>query len=217
MFAAYGFQSSTGIPGSALLICQASASPETSCDYSNSDYIVYQENGGTSAASPLTAGIMALVIQKTGSSQGLANPVFYQLASKETYSACNSNSVAAGNSCVFYDTTSGSNAAVCLTGDPNCVTNTSGDQVGLLSGYNATTGYDLTTGLGSVQRGESCECVAHDSSDRDRDGDTYKCDLPIDDRWCDECNHGSRDLEEHRDNGGHGQGRSDLRLGLKFL
>jgi subtilase family serine protease len=149
MFAAYGFQSSTGLPGSALLVCQATGSPETSCDYSNPDYITYQENGGTSAASPLTAGIMALIIQKTGSSQGLANPVFYQLAAKENYSACNSNTVAAGNACVFYDTTSGSNAAVCYTGDTNCVTSTSGDQAGVLSGYNATTGYDLTTGLGS--------------------------------------------------------------------
>lgn len=149
MFAAYGFQSSTGIPGSALLICQASSSPETSCDYSNPNYIVYQENGGTSASSPLTAGVMALVLQKVGSPQGLANPVLYQLAAKENYASCNSNTVAAGNSCIFYDTTSGSNAAVCYTGDPNCVTKTSGNQAGILSGYKATTGYDLTTGLGS--------------------------------------------------------------------
>ena len=149
MFAAYGFQSSTGIPGSALLICQASASPEESCDYSNPDYIVYQENGGTSAASPMTAGIMALVLQKTGKSQGLANPVFYQLASKESYASCNSNTVKAGNACIFYDTTSGSNAAVCYTGDTNCVTSVSGDEAGILSGYSAKSGYDLTTGLGS--------------------------------------------------------------------
>ncbi len=149
MFAAYGFQESTGIPGSALLICQASASPTNSCDYSNPDYIIYQENGGTSAASPMTAGIMALVLQKTGKAQGLANPVFYQLAAKESYSSCNSNTVKAGNSCIFYDTTSGSNAAVCDTGGPNCVTKTSGDQAGILSGYNAATGYDTTTGLGT--------------------------------------------------------------------
>jgi subtilase family serine protease len=149
MFAAYGFQQSTGLPGSALLICQASASTENSCDYSNPSYITYQENGGTSAASPMTAGVMALVLQKTGAKQGLANPVFYSLAAKENYSACNSNTVAAGNSCIFYDTTSGSNAAVCYTGDTNCVTKTSGDTAGILSGYSATAGYDLTTGLGS--------------------------------------------------------------------
>jgi len=150
MFASYGFQNSTGIPGSALLICQASASPDNSCDYSDPTQIIYQENGGTSAASPMTAGIMALVLQKIGGAkQGLANPVFYKLASKENYSSCNSNTVAAGNLCVFYDTTTGSNAQVCITGDPNCTTSTSGDQVGILSGYSAAAGYDLTTGLGS--------------------------------------------------------------------
>lgn len=149
MFAAYGFQQSTGLPGSALLVCQASASTDKSCDYSNPNYIIYQENGGTSAASPMTAGVMALVLQKVGTKQGLANPVFYSLAAKENYASCNSNTVAAGNSCIFYDTTSGSNAAVCYTGDTNCVTSTSGDSAGILSGYSATSGYDLTTGLGS--------------------------------------------------------------------
>jgi hypothetical protein len=149
MFAAYGFQQSTGLPGSALLVCQSSASTENSCDYSNPNYIIYQENGGTSAASPMTAGVMALILQKVGTKQGLANPVFYSLAAKENYAACNSNTVKAGNSCIFYDTTSGSNAMNCYTGDRNCVTSTSGDQAGVLSGYSATTGYDLTTGLGS--------------------------------------------------------------------
>jgi len=149
MFAAYGYQSSTGVPGSALLVCQASSSPETSCDYSNPNYIVFQENGGTSAASPLTAGIMALVVQKVGSKQGLANPVFYNLAAKQNYSACNSNTIIAGNACVFNDVTSGSNASVCYTGSPDCVTKTAGDQAGVVSGYNAGKGYDLATGLGT--------------------------------------------------------------------
>jgi hypothetical protein len=58
--------------------------------------------------------------------------------------------VANGNSCVFYDITTGTNAQVCTTGSRNCVTNTSGDALGVVSGYNSTTGYDLTTGLGSV-------------------------------------------------------------------
>jgi subtilase family serine protease len=150
MFAAYGYQHSTGIPGTALLICQASDNPQKSCDYSNPNYIIYQENGGTSAASPLTAGIMALVLQKTGQQQGLANPVFYSLAAKDNRASCNSNTVAAGNSCVFYDITQGSNAQVCYTGDPNCVTNTSTDAAGIVSGYSATVGYDLTTGLGTM-------------------------------------------------------------------
>ena len=149
MYAAYGYQQSTGIPGSALLVCQSSASTSKSCNYS-ADYIIYQENGGTSAASPMTAGVMALVLQKQGGAkQGLANPVFYSLAAKETYSSCNTNTVKAGNSCIFYDTTSGNNTAVCYTGDTNCVTKTSTDSAGILSGYNTTSGYDLATGLGT--------------------------------------------------------------------
>jgi hypothetical protein len=38
----------------------------------------------------------------------------------------------------------------CYTGDLDCVTNTTGDQAGILKGYSATTGYDMTTGLGSM-------------------------------------------------------------------
>jgi subtilase family serine protease len=151
LFASYGFGQldNTGIPGTTLLICESSAAHP--CNYSTPGSIVYQENGGTSAASPMAAGIMALVVQKMGGAkQGLANPVFYSLAAKENYAACNSNTVAAGNTCVFYDTTTGSNAMNCTTGDTNCVTSVTGDAAGILSGYNATTGYDLTTGLGSM-------------------------------------------------------------------
>ena len=152
LFGSYGFGSgnNTGIPGSALLVCISSFSPDNSCDYSDPTQIIYQENGGTSAASPMTAGIMAMILQKVGTKQGLANPVLYKIAAKENYSACNSNTVAAGNSCIFYDTTVGSNAMDCYTGGPDCVTNTSGDAAGIISGYNATTGYDLTTGLGTI-------------------------------------------------------------------
>ena len=151
LYGSYGFQQATGIPGSALLMCFSFNNPENACNFSNPNYIIYQENGGTSAASPMTAGIMALILQKAGGSkQGLANPVLYSLAAKENYSACNSNTVKAGNSCIFYDTTTGSNAMNCGTGDPDCVTKTSGDVAGILKGYSATTGYDLTTGLGTM-------------------------------------------------------------------
>ena len=37
-----------------------------------------------------------------------------------------------------------------VSGSPNCTIETAGDAVGILSGYSATTGYDLATGLGSV-------------------------------------------------------------------
>jgi subtilase family serine protease len=150
-FASYGFKTQhTGIPSSQLLLCMASTSPDNSCTYNNPEYIIFQENGGTSAATPLTAGVMALVIQKTGQTQGLANPIFYQLAATENYANCNSSTVAASNSCIFNDITFGTNSQVCATGGPNCVTATAGDAVGTLAGYAAGTGYDLATGLGSI-------------------------------------------------------------------
>ena len=147
LFASAGLPDGNG--GSAYLICVSSNSPDSKCDYTGED-IVYQEVGGTSVSSPAMAGIMALVVQKTGASQGLANPVFYELAAKENLSSCNSNTVANGNSCVFYDVTTGTNAMPCLTGSLNCVTNTSGDNFGIVTGYTTTSGYDLATGLGSV-------------------------------------------------------------------
>ena len=151
LFASGGFPD--GIVGSAILDCDASSgSPEKTCDYTNPDYIIYQEIGGTSASSPLMAGIMALVVQKTGAAQGLANPELYSLYAKQVSAGtqCDSSTVTNSSTCVFNDVSSGTIAQVCITGGPNCVTNTSGDQVGILSGYPASQGYDLAIGLGSV-------------------------------------------------------------------
>ena len=148
LFASSGF--AYGLNGSAYLICVASNSPDKSCDYTNDTQVIYQEVGGTSVSSPALAGIMALVQQKQGKSQGLANPVFYALEAKDNLTNCNSSTVANGNACNFYDVTYGTNAQVCTTGSINCVTNTSGDAYGVVSGYSTTTGFDEATGLGSV-------------------------------------------------------------------
>jgi hypothetical protein len=130
------------VDSSALLYCEGGSS-DTSCNLS--------EVGGTSASSPAMAGIMAVVVQSQGGAwQGLANPVLYALARKETYANCATASVSNSGSCVFNDITSGTNAQLCNKGDPNCVTAVSTDTFGILSGYNSTVGYDLTTGLGSV-------------------------------------------------------------------
>jgi hypothetical protein len=147
LFAADGFPD--GIVGTAFLMCVAANDPE-GCDYSNPTYIIYQEVGGTSVSSPAMAGIMALVLQKQGGkAQGLANPVLYKLAAKENVGDCNSNSVKNGNGCVFYDITAGTNAQVCVYASLNCYT-PSGYAIGIVTGYNSTYGYDLATGLGSV-------------------------------------------------------------------
>jgi len=43
--------------------------------------------GGTSVATPAMAGVMALINEKTGEAQGLANPGLYGLAATQTYSS----------------------------------------------------------------------------------------------------------------------------------
>ncbi len=97
--------------------------------------------GGTSASSPAFAGIMALVnqqmaLQGLSSRQGNANYVFYKLAAQQPTA--------------FHDVTSGTIAMPCLKGSPNCTTTNSAHAYGTLTGFNAGTGYDLATGLGSV-------------------------------------------------------------------
>jgi pseudomonalisin len=78
--------------------------------------------GGTSAASPSFAGLMALVVQKTGTSQGNANPVLYSMGQNQF----------AGGTAVYHDATTGDNSVPGVTG------------------FTAGTGYDQATGWGSV-------------------------------------------------------------------
>lgn len=92
--------------------------------------------GGTSAAAPAFAGIMALVNQKFGR-QGQANFVLYALANQQPS--------------VFHDITVGTNDVQCDTSSPGCtVPNPSSSSEGSYGVYGATTGYDLASGLGSV-------------------------------------------------------------------
>jgi len=93
--------------------------------------------GGTSASSPAMAGIMALINQKYGP-QGQANFILYPLAAQ--------------HSSAFHDITVGSNVVPCQPGSPNCMLSTASDNTkGFYTlGYDAGPGYDLATGLGSV-------------------------------------------------------------------
>jgi subtilase family serine protease len=115
----------------------------------------FQAIGGTSAGAPTFAGIIALVNQKTSQRQGNANYALYALARAETFSSCNSASLTLPNTCVFNDiATKGNNAVPCPGASLNCSKTTSGGFGVLVSGgnpaFSATTGYDLATGLGSV-------------------------------------------------------------------
>ena len=104
--------------------------------------------GGTSASSPAFAGIMALVNEKWGR-QGQADDILYAL--KAQYPAA------------FHDVTVGTNAVPCeyapaLT--KNCISATGAiDYNGVTEGeigsgstpeYNAAAGYNLATGLGTI-------------------------------------------------------------------
>lgn len=115
--------------------------------------------GGTSFASPIMAGIQALVNQVHGA-QGNPNPVYYALAKTEYgasgSSSCNSSlGYAAASTCVFYDITLGDMDVDC-TGKHNCYA--PGGGYGVLSTSNSSyarafgtgTGWDFATGIGSV-------------------------------------------------------------------
>jgi subtilase family serine protease len=116
--------------------------------------------GGTSFASPIWAGIQALIDQKKGAKQGNPNPRYYALATSEYgtggSSTCNSsNGNGVGSTCTFYDVTLGDMDVPC-TGTHNCY-KPSGTY-GVLStsdsayqkAYGTTTGWDFATGIGTV-------------------------------------------------------------------
>ena len=87
--------------------------------------------GGTSFAAPIFAGMLSIINEKENSiGQGLINSTLYTLASSSsTYASA------------FHDITSGGNQ--CTAGSQYC---SSAGQ----SEYSATTGYDMATGLGSI-------------------------------------------------------------------
>ncbi|MGA9971656.1 MAG: Ig-like domain repeat protein [Candidatus Acidiferrales bacterium] len=156
---------SNGFNNSFYIICEGDAgffgSPET-CSLTNFTFVGV---GGTSASAPAFAGIMALVNQKLAATGGAntrlgnANYILYKLAA-QTGASCDSSTVAlTGNSCIFYDITKGNNSVPCNPNTPNCGAAPPGvDNFGVLVDPNnpnnpawlTTPGYDLATGLGSV-------------------------------------------------------------------
>ena len=88
--------------------------------------------GGTSVGAQVFAGILGILNQATQSG-GLGN------ANQELYA------LAASTPSAFHDITTGDNMVPCTQGSPNCPA-TAPFQLG----YSAATGYDLVTGLGSV-------------------------------------------------------------------
>ncbi|HET9304483.1 MAG TPA: S53 family peptidase [Candidatus Sulfotelmatobacter sp.] len=93
--------------------------------------------GGTSASTPVFAGMVVLLNQQTGGPNGNVNPLLYQLAA------------VAPNA--FHDITTGDNKVYCSPNTPGAPQPSSlwCPSTGVL-GFSAGTGYDLVTGLGSV-------------------------------------------------------------------
>ncbi|MGA8631377.1 MAG: Ig-like domain repeat protein, partial [Terracidiphilus sp.] len=124
---------SNGANYSGFAICdyEGSCTPDASGNF-GVDII-----GGTSASAPAFAAIMALVDQKNGR-QGQADTVLYPLAQQKP--------------AAFHDITLGGNWDICVQGDSDCTLNVDG--LGATAGestvYSATPGYDLASGLGSV-------------------------------------------------------------------
>src|SRR5579862_9266392 len=112
-----------------------------SCSFPPIDSSSFFPVGGTSASSPAFAGVMALVNQKMKSRQGQANYVLYRLAASQQNSQCdgsNTKTLPAGG-CIFNDITAGN---IAVPDEPKY------GKPGAL--YQAGVGYDLATGLGSV-------------------------------------------------------------------
>jgi len=158
---------SNGIWGHAIVDCD-SDSTATNCSSTDT----FGGAGGTSFVAPQMTGIGALLVNYTGSRQGHWNPVLYALAKAQftaaaTKTACYANGQTSNigvttnlpaASCIFHDVTTSNNDVPCAAGSTSCYVQ-SGATVGLLSttgstslnvGYSAGPGYDLASGIGSI-------------------------------------------------------------------
>ena len=159
-----------GIWGHFYVFCMSDANEGGNpCKYGNAGETFGNAAGGTSFASPAFAGIAALV-QETNEAPGQINPLgvfapeMYSIAQGQESlpglaAGCNStlgNGISAA--CTFNDVTAGDNAEPCHGITPDCdggsagtigVLRTSIDGVSVAA-FPATAGYDLATGLGSV-------------------------------------------------------------------
>jgi hypothetical protein len=160
---------SSGFNGSAYIICQ---SVRTGYCSTTSGGVSVTLVGGTSASAPAFAAIMALVNQKQAAlgkspRQGNANNILYALAKQSGASCASSGSEA--TTCIFNDVSKGNsflptgqpgvatNSVPCQGGSPNCSVSVAGSNGVLVDpahttteAWTATAGYDMTTGLGSV-------------------------------------------------------------------
>ena len=110
--------------------------------------------GGTSFSAPVAAGIAALLDQMSSTGRlGNLNPLLYELVTKQPSG--------------FHDITSGTNRQPCSAGSKNC----DGDG---REGYSAGLGYDLVTGLGTLDVGQLAAVLTNPV-----EGTSYKLSLSL--------------------------------------
>ncbi|HKW63636.1 MAG TPA: Ig-like domain repeat protein [Candidatus Acidoferrum sp.] len=167
---------SPGFDGTGYVYCQSDqtiSGPQTCNLNTSTGTLDFGVVGGTSASAPAFAGIMALVNQKQATPanpaprQGNANYVLYALA-KKSGASCTSSATEA-STCIFNDVTKGNSflptglpgvgtiSVPCQGGSPNCSINIAGNNGVLVDpghasteAWTATAGYDMASGLGSV-------------------------------------------------------------------
>ena len=142
---------SGGIFGSKTLICESDRNPgNASCD-SGAPNAELLGLVGTSVSAQTFGGLMALVEQynNTDHTIGMGN-VDYELYKLDTLGGMSCDATGAqGGACTFNDITIGTNAVICAAGDTDCVQSAPNAQP-FLGGFSAGAGYDLASGLGSV-------------------------------------------------------------------
>lgn len=158
------FASAGSNSNSFYVVCQADALPAgfASCQQSAGQFY-FIGAGGTSASAPGFAGIVALAEQKTGARLGNLNYLLYSLAAGSGASCASASS---GSGCLFNDIVKGNNSVPCQAGTKNC-SQTAGSATGVLidasqnPAYTTGAGYDLATGLGSVNAANLVTAIAN--------------------------------------------------------
>jgi hypothetical protein len=144
------FLSANGFYGASWVFCSdattdAAGGVYTDCQLDANGHLINDQYvgtiGGTSAAAPAFAGMLAMISQSQGGARlGQADAVLYNLAQDYNPSPTNPGKYQRA----FHDIAIGNNSVYCASGTLNCNSNQ------FLEGYNATPSYDMATGLGSV-------------------------------------------------------------------
>jgi subtilase family serine protease len=149
-----------GVWGHYYVFCYSQPAPNTGGVPCTGNPENWSGAGGTSFASPIVAGIQALVNQSQGEPEGNPNYVYYALA-KQEYSGTGNNSCNStlGNgiasSCTFNDVTEGDMDVNCVA-PFNCYVPSGANGVLSVSSkayekaYNSTAGWDFATGIGTL-------------------------------------------------------------------